>query len=131
MERDAQLLQRARSAVSALLATPGRPVQIRFAVVARQTKGAAVLEKHLDKLPQTAAYLATALEDRAAWAARKVHWTRDLFRQEGKVPPRWAFVRRAGLRPDLSGLLAREIDVALATLREAAHEPSRECQFSA
>lgn len=66
----------------------------------------ALLQKHLDRLPVTKALLHQRVEDREAFALRRVAWACARFVEEGVCPLRWQLVRRAGLRPETEALPA-------------------------
>lgn len=102
--RDALLAVRVPAAAARLRTRPGRPIQISAASLGRELDALALVQKHGLKLPETTSAIATAAEDRSAFACRRVAWAVDCFRAEGFCPPLWRLVRRAGLRPEVAAL---------------------------
>jgi hypothetical protein len=106
--RDAEMLVLARAAVSRLRDRTG-PVRISLRAIAREMGHISLIEQHLDRIPETAAFLRDAVESRVEFAARKVALIGAA--QAGKDPlPRWILVRRANLRPELVAAVADELE---------------------
>lgn len=115
--RDAALRAWVERAVHDLLASDARPVRLCWTTIARRVGHPHLLASRRDRLPRTTAYLAAIVETRAAFAARKVWWAVERCALAAWVPARWAFVRAAGLRPQLADALGALIGRALIVLR--------------
>jgi hypothetical protein len=110
LTRDAEMRTLAEEAVVRILAIPGRPMQLRLGTIARSMGHTTLLQQRLDRLPATRAYIESVIESPSVFAARRLHWAAEEFAAERRVPPTWALVRRAGLRPALAAELRDEIE---------------------
>jgi hypothetical protein len=110
LARDAEMRTLAEAAVVRILAVPGRPVQLRLGTIARSMGHTTLLQQRSDRLPATRAYIESVIESPSAFAARRLRWAAEEFAAERRVPPTWALVRRAGLRPALAAELRDEIE---------------------
>jgi hypothetical protein len=79
-----------------------------------------LVEQHLDRMPQTRAFLASVVESRGAYARRKLQWMASQFREDGVVPSESLLIRHAGLRHDLAKQLARDVEQAVRLLSSRA-----------
>lgn len=113
--RDAACAREVEAAIERLVQASGPPRQLTISAIGQDMGARALLQKHLDKLPVTKALLQQRVEDREAFALRRVAWACARFMEEGVCPPRWQLVRRAGLRPETEALPAvtRALQVAL------------------
>ncbi len=102
--RDLKIAEAARLAAERLQKTPGRPMQITVAAIARDIGQIANIQKHLAKLPLTAKVLAAVVETREEFAIRRIEYAAECFRQESVYPKEWQLVRRAGLRPEIAAV---------------------------
>lgn len=111
--RDAEMFVLARAAISRLKGRT-RPVRISQRAIAREMGHISLIEQHLDRIPETAAFLRDAVESRVEFAARKVALIGAA--RAGKDPlPRWILVRRANLRPELLAAVADELELWTST----------------
>ena len=120
-ERDEQLANQVREAVRHLLETLERPRRITIAALCREIGYLHSLRHKQDRLPLTASVLAESVETREAFAARRVQWVAELYRQEGFCPTRKQLARRSSVRPNLvSGwpLVQEALDAALQMLSQ-------------
>ena len=102
--RDQVLAERVPAAAMYLRSLPGRPAQVSAAALGRRLLALAWLQKHKNKLPDTHAAVTMFVEDREAFAVRRIVWAAKEFRQVDECPPAWRLVRRAGLRPEVASL---------------------------
>lgn len=73
-ERDTILVSKLRCVVHKLLVTDQRPVRITVSELGRRTRSVSLLQKKLYKLPQTSAYLASAVETTLEYQKRRIEW---------------------------------------------------------
>jgi hypothetical protein len=127
--RDTELAEAANLAATNLYNQAGRPSQVTVAAIARELGQLALIQKHADKLPQTSKVLSELAETRESFALRRIQWVLDCYIQEKICPPRWQFVRRAGLRPEIELLPSVEdaISRALITLEQILSQYGRDC----
>ncbi|MBN3879587.1 MULTISPECIES: TnsD family transposase [unclassified Nostoc] len=113
--RGAETVEAVKIAAQRLKQDANRPIWISKTAIANSLThpASAWVKKHLKRLPKTAEVLAELSETREEFAARRVQWAADSFRQENIAPQRWQLVRRAGLRPQTREL--RLVKQAIAT----------------
>jgi hypothetical protein len=106
--RDEELLIKVQKAVKRLYSSE-KPVQINVSRVGKEIGKLALLERHLDRLPLTSAYLNRVIETRERFQIRRVQWAaKQLFKCQGDVVE-WRIRRLAGLKSTVSGNVQREI----------------------
>ena len=127
--RDVELAEAAKVAATNLYNQTGRPSQVTLAAIARKLGQLALIQKHVDKLPCTSKLLDELAETREAFALRRIQWVLDCCMHEGVCLPRWRFIRRAGLRPEIELLPSVEnaISRALITLEQIPSQHDRNC----
>lgn len=77
--------------------TGTKPVRITLSLLGRRIGRLALLQQHLDKFPETTKRLRAVCESWETFAMRRIRWAVASYREEGRIPPRWAFIRRAGI----------------------------------
>jgi hypothetical protein len=97
VRRDEMLARALSAAALQLRNRVGRPVRITIAALGHQIGQAALLQQHLDKLPQASKSLKELVESREAFAVRRIWWTATHYVQEQYCPQRWELVKRAGV----------------------------------
>ncbi|MBM0744582.1 hypothetical protein JOY44_23735 [Phormidium sp. CLA17] len=107
-ERDEQILTQLREAVQRLLSIE-KPIRITVSKVAKAIGQVALIEQHLDQMPQTKTYLDSVVESIEDYQIRRVRWAATLLDQRGEEVLSWKVVRMAGLRPDYSEKVKRAI----------------------
>ncbi|MGL6337660.1 MAG: hypothetical protein ACRC80_00800 [Waterburya sp.] len=70
----------------------------------------ALLEKHLDKLPQTKAYLEKVTETIEDFQIRRIKWAVETLDCQGEEIKEWKILRLAGLREDLSAKVKKFLE---------------------
>jgi len=78
--------------------TPGRPIRISLAAIAKEVGHKAWLEHKLHKLPLTSKALDDCLEPVEEFLIRRVRWAEEYYFQKGVFPMRSYFEARAGTR---------------------------------
>lgn len=126
--RDSELCESVKIVAASLYSNLEKPKQVTTAAIARELGQLALIQKHLDKLPQTAKILENLVESREAFAIRRINWVVNCYFQEGICPQRWQLVRRAGLRPELELLLPVEnaLNQAMEILEQIPHQHGRD-----
>ncbi len=99
--RDREILAQAQNIVKELL-RENKPVRITIGRIGTTLRCKALLEKHLDKLPQTRAYLETVTETVEDFQIRRIQWAIIELDRRGEEIKDWKVLRLAGLREDLS-----------------------------
>ena len=107
-ERDEQILAQLREAVQELL-TIEKPIRITVSKVAKEIGQLALLEQHLNQMPQTKTYLDSVAESIEDYQIRRVKWAIETLDQRGEEVLCWKVVRMAGLKPDYSEKVERAI----------------------
>jgi hypothetical protein len=99
-ERDERLLPVVRAVAQFIRLQEGRPRQITTTAVLREAGMESCLPK-LSKLPRSREELARVIEDREAFACRRVRRVKLASSSNGHVPKLWELKQQAGLRPEL------------------------------
>ena len=99
--RDEEILIQAQSAVDELL-KKDKPVRITVSRIGASLGLKALLEKHLDKLPQTKTYLESVSESVEDFQIRRIEWAVEELDRQGEEIMEWKILRLAGLRENLS-----------------------------
>ena len=99
--RDKEILIRVKAAVEQLLKKE-KPVRITVGKVGSTIGLKALLERHLDKLSHTSAYLESATETVEDFQIRRIEWAIALLEDRGEEVKEWKILRLAALRKDLS-----------------------------
>jgi len=100
-ERDQQILAQVQDAVRSLLKAD-IPEKISISRVGKTIGLLALLEKHLDQMPLTKAYLESVVETVEEFQMRRIKWAIKLLDECGEEIMRWKVVRVAALREDCS-----------------------------
>ena len=75
-----------------------KPVRITVSKIGTTIGLKALLEKHLDKLPQTKAYLESVTETVEEFQIRRLEWAIRELDRRGEEKKDWKILRLAGLR---------------------------------
>lgn len=111
--RDQEILKLVKEAVSVILHRDSKPERITIYKIGKAINSLALLEKHIDKLPETQRYLNTVIEDMESFQVRKVRWAvREMKEKDGNI--KLGKVKEiAGLRGNISELAIEEINKAV------------------
>ncbi len=99
--RDKEILAQAKNVVRQLL-KEDKPVRITVGRFGLSLGLKALFDKHLDKLPQTQAYLKSVTETVEHFQIRRVEWAIAELEDRGEEIKEWKILRLAALRKDLS-----------------------------
>ncbi|MCG5252495.1 TnsD family transposase [Brevibacillus agri] len=97
-QRDKEILLRVQSAVDEILNAHGKPQRVTISKVGAICGAKALLEKHLDRLPETKIYLNCFLETDEQFRLRKIKWAIHELKQEGQETSVWRILRKASIR---------------------------------
>lgn len=101
-KRDLETLYSVKNAIQKLYAIE-KPIYVNKSRVAKEIDQLSLLEKLLDKLPKTKAYLNKHLETREQFQIRRVKWAcRKLYMEDENNVVAWKVRRLAGLREKVS-----------------------------
>jgi hypothetical protein len=110
--RDAEFAAEARATAERLKQAPGRPIRVSKSLIAQEIGVLPIIYSKAHHLPLTKAVLDEVSESLDDWAARRIQWAAECFRQAGGRPTsgqvlKRATVRRKGIRnkPDLQAAL--------------------------
>ena len=95
--RDREILDQVQSTVNKLRIV-NKPVRITVSKIGTTIGLKALLEKHLDKLPQTKAYLESVTETVEEFQIRRIEWAIRELDRRGEEKKDWKILRLAGLR---------------------------------
>ncbi|MCK6208358.1 TnsD family transposase [Bacillus infantis] len=95
--RDEEIYENVRSAVDDMLSI-GKPLRLTISSVGSRIAMRPLLEKHLDKLPKTKAFLNEKTESTNDFQIRRLHWAVQELKQDGKDLTLWRLYRKAGIR---------------------------------
>lgn len=107
--RDKEIFIKAQSAVEQLL-QKDKPVRITVGRIGASLGLKALLEKHLDKLPWTQAYLNSVTETVEDFQIRRIKWAIAELDRQGEEIKEWKILRLAGLKEDLSNRVREHLE---------------------
>ena len=93
----------------------GKPLRITISSVGSRIGMRPLLEKHLDKLPMTKAYLNKKTESTKDFQIRRLQWAIQELKEDGQVLSLWRVYRKAGIREAFQNDLKEE---AIKLIRE-------------
>lgn len=109
-KRDLELLNQVKKAIKKLYAIE-KPVYVNKSRVAKEIGQLSLIEKLLDKLLRTKAYLNKHLETREQFQIRRIKWAcRILFLEDKNNVVAWKVRRLAGLREGLSSTVETALE---------------------
>jgi len=113
-DRDKVLLGMVENVVNELRFSSSKPVRITISKIGNMINYRTLLERHLDKLPNTKKYLMENTENIEQFQRRRVAWaTRSLVNSD-QVIMTWKIIRMAGLKssnlPGIDSIIQNEIN---------------------
>jgi Tn7-like transposition protein D/TniQ protein len=93
--RDAEFAAEARTTAERLKQAPGRPVRVSKILIAREIGALPIIFSKAHHLPLTKAVLEEVSESLDDWAARRIQWAAECFRQAGGRPTSGQVLKRA------------------------------------
>ncbi|NLN49510.1 MAG: transposase, partial [Clostridiales bacterium] len=108
-QRDDEIFNEVKEAVTAMLTMDMKPKRITISAVGSSIGIRPLLEKHLDKLPKTKAYLEEHKESISHYQIRRIHWAIQELQKEGQELQLWRISRLAGLSEEYQKNLEQTI----------------------
>lgn len=108
-QRDEEILEKVKAAVDEMLATDTKPQRITISSAGSKAGIRPLLEKHLDKLPKTKAYLEGYTESIKDFQIRRIKWAIQELQNEGQELKLWRIYRLAGIRQENEAALKAEV----------------------
>lgn len=99
-QRDNEILIQVKEVVAKMLNSDGKPERITISLIGSKLGIRGLLEKHLDKLPKTKAYLDSVKETNHDFRLRRIRWAVKELEKEGEELQLWKIMRRAGVREE-------------------------------
>ncbi len=99
--RDQQVLAQVQDVVQLLLKAEV-PIRVTLGRIGKTLDLQALLEKHIDKMPLTKAYLESVTESIEDHQIRRIKWAIAKLEEQGEEVKTWKVIRIAGLREDCS-----------------------------
>jgi hypothetical protein len=96
--RDAEFAAKARATAERLKQAPGRPIRVSKSLIAQEIGALPIIYSKAYHLPLTKAVLNEVSESLDDWAARRVQWAAECFRQAGGRPTSGQVLKRAAVR---------------------------------
>lgn len=94
--RDKEYLQLVHEQIRLLRESEEKPERITVNLIGRKLKNTTILQKHIDKMPETKEYLMENIESIEEFQVRRIKWSFNLLAKEGLVR-RWELIKFAGL----------------------------------
>ena len=113
-QRDNEILSQIKGVVDRMLNSDEKPERITISLIGSKLGIRGLLEKHLDKLPKTKAYLDSVKETNHHFRLRRICWAVKELEKEGQKLQLWKIMRKAGIRDEyvieLENVLGKMID---------------------
>jgi len=113
-QRDNEILSQIKGVVDKMLNSDEKPERITISLIGSKLGIRGLLEKHLDKLPKTKAYLNSVKETNHDFRLRRFRWAVKELEKEGEELQLWKIMRKAGIRDEyvieLENVLGKMID---------------------
>lgn len=100
LERDKEILEKVKKVVSELRGIDKRPVRITVKILGDGIGERALLERHLDKLPETRVFIEQVSESEQDFRLRRVKYVINEMKENGEVIKEWKVLRKAGIKQD-------------------------------
>jgi hypothetical protein len=104
-QRDNEILIQVKEVVAKMLNSDGKPERITISLIGSKLGIRGLLEKHLDKLPKTKAYLDSVKETNHDFRLRRIHWAVKELEKEGEELQMWRIMRKADIREEYQAKL--------------------------
>jgi len=97
-QRDEEVLPLVQTEVTRILTSDGKPERISISRIGKRIGYLSLLEKHLNKMPQTKVYLESVKETVEDFQMRRIKWAIREIEHEGLDLQWWRIVRKAGIK---------------------------------
>ena len=108
-QRDNEILSQIKGVVDKMLNSDEKPERITISLIGSKLSIRGLLEKHLDKLPKTKAYLDSVKETNHDFRLRRFRWAVKELEKEGEELQLWKIMRKAGIREEYQAKLIEEV----------------------
>jgi hypothetical protein len=99
-QRDSEILYQVKEIVDKMLNSDGKPERITISLIGSKLGIRGLLEKHIDKLPKTKAYLYSVKETNHDFRLRRFQWAVKELEKEGEELQLWRIMKKAGIREE-------------------------------
>ncbi|MEQ2468092.1 TnsD family Tn7-like transposition protein [Niallia sp. Sow4_A1] len=100
LERDKEILEKVQKVVSELRGIDKKPVRITVKILGDSIGERALLERHLDKLPETRVFIEQVSESEQDFRLRRVKYVINEMMEKGEVIKEWKVLRKAGIKQE-------------------------------
>lgn len=97
-QRDLELLPKVKMIVQKMLSSNEKPKRICISAIGNELGIRTLLQKHLDKLPATKAYIESVNDTDADFRVRRLNWAIKALEEEGQEVKVWKIFKKAGIR---------------------------------
>jgi hypothetical protein len=97
-ERDEEILREVIVAIDEILKSEGKPRRLTISSIGKQIGKLSLLQKHIDKMPKTKAYIENNVESIEDYQQRRIEWAIDELKKEGNEIKEWKVIRKAGIK---------------------------------
>ena len=104
-QRDNEILSQIKGIVNKMMNSDEKPERITISLIGSKLGIRGLLEKHLDKLPKTKAYLDSVKETNHDFRLRRIRWAVKKLKKEGEELQMWKIMRKAGIREEYQAKL--------------------------
>jgi len=111
--RDKEILPKVKDVVKNMLDSKDKPERISISKIGSKLGIRALLEKHLDKLPRTKAYLDSVKESDKDFRIRRIKWAIQELEKEGQELKEWRILRKAGIRKEYQENIKIELEILI------------------
>lgn len=109
-KRDKEILTAVKSQVNEILIATGKPERITIGRLGRLLGISSILDKHIDKLPETNSYLSRVVEGLGNYQIRRAKWAINELIKECEELKTWKVLRKAGISKNCSAEVLSEIE---------------------
>jgi hypothetical protein len=99
-KRDSEVLFKVQKAVKEIRNSNDKPLRISLGRVGMMSSLQGLLDKHLDKMPQTKAYIESEVETDDDYRNRRIQWAINNLDVSGEEIKAWKVMRIAGIRKE-------------------------------
>ncbi|MWC27176.1 TnsD family Tn7-like transposition protein [Paenibacillus sp. MMS18-CY102] len=111
--RDRELANHAMSVIGTEISGVHKPIRLTLSYIGKQMQQLALLQQHLDKLPDTAKVIGEYSESIDDFQVRRVKYVVNQMYEERETVLRWKIIRAAGLKPGFSAVVNEAIEQCL------------------
>lgn len=97
-ERDEEILKEVKVAIDEILKREGKPKRLTISSIGKQIGKLSLLQKHIDKMGKTKAYIEDNVESIEDYQQRRIEWAIDELKKEGDEIKEWKVMRMAGIK---------------------------------